>query len=347
MTSLPWLSQVQFREPWLLLAAVLAIPAFLLSHRSAGRILFSSLELIPRQRKTWRTRLSWLPDALIGLAVVATAIALAGPRKGNKSATVKREGIAMMMVVDTSGSMQALDLSTDKEERTRLDAVKLVFQDFVRGGAGLEGRPNDAIGIVTFAGYADTMCPLTIDHDNLLTIARSLAIVTDRNEDGTALGDGLALAVERLRDAKAKSRVAILLTDGVNNAGIDSPVAAAEVAKKIGVKVYTIGAGTTGTAQVRVPDPFTGQSVLRAMPVEIDEATLKDIAARTGGRYFRATDAEALIEVYKEIDALERSEIEEQKFVDFRHYFGFFVGAALGLLALAWLLGATVFRRYP
>jgi Ca-activated chloride channel homolog len=341
------MAQVEFRHPWFLLAALSAIPVLLLARRTGGRVLFSSFRLIPSTGRSWRMRLAWIPDVLVALAAAALGLALAGPRVGHRESRVRREGIAIMMVADISGSMRALDLSGGDRERTRLDAVREVFRQFVEGGAGLAGRPDDAIGLVSFARYADTRCPLTLDHSNLLAVADSLAIVEDRDEDGTAIGDGLGLAVERLRESPVKSRVVILLTDGVNNAGQESPLAAAELARTQRVKVYTVGAGTDGLAPVRVEDPFTGGTVLRAMQVEIDEETLQAIAERTGGKYFRATDSDALLRVYQEIDRLERTEITERKFREYNEYYGFFTGLGLLLAAASWLARGTVFRRLP
>jgi len=340
---------LEFRQPWLLWAAAVAVPVWLLAARSGGRLVFSSLRILPSAGHSWRTRLAWLPDVMLALAAVWLSVALAGPRVANKTTRVHREGIAIMMVVDISGSMAALDLSAEDEERTRLDAVKRVFEEFVLGSDDLAGRPDDAIGVVSFAGFADTRCPLTLDHGSLATIARDLELVTERGEDGTAIGDGLGLAVLRLRDAKdeVKSKVVILLTDGVNNAGEQTPLAAAELAKKEGIKVYTIGAGTNGVAPVRVSNPFTGGTMLRAQRVVIDEDTLREIADRTGGQYFRATDAGGLREVYRAIDRLERTRITEQRFREYREYFRLAVAIALALGALAWLLRGHVLRRLP
>ena len=278
--------------------------------------------------------------------MVALVAALAGPRIGEQVSRVQREGIAIAMVVDTSGSMRALDLSTPDGERTRLQAVQDVFESFVLGGGDLPGRPADAIGLIRFAGFADTAAPLTLDHENLVAVARNLEITTQRAEDGTAIGDALGLAVERLRESAAQSRIAVLLTDGVNNAGVESPGAAAELARSQGVKVYSIGAGSTGIAPVRVPDG-RGGSVLRSMPVEVDEATLKDIAERTGGRYYRADDAEALVEVYAEIDRLERTKISEDRTRQYEELFSLPLAAALLLAALGWLGRGAVFARLP
>ena len=341
------LSGVELRHPWFLLATLTCLPVFLWARRAPGRVVFSSLKILPPHGGSWRMRVNWVPDVLLGVAAALLGVALAGPRVGDRNSRVEREGIAIMMVVDVSGSMQALDLSTRTKERTRLDAVKDVFAQFVHGGGGLAGRPNDAIGVVTFARYADTPCPLTLDHGNLAAVARKLEIVTERSEDGTAMGDGLGLAVERLRDSQARSKVAILLSDGVNNAGVEAPLAAAELAKTQGVKVYTVGAGTNGTAPVRVQDPFTGQKVLQAMQVEIDEKTLQEIASRTGGKYFRATDAQALLDVYKEIDRLERTELTEERFREYHEYYGALLATGLLLACLAFLARGTILRRLP
>ncbi len=342
-----FLGGLEFRHPWFLALALLAPLAFVLARRQQGRVRFSALSILPQADHSLRARLERLPDLLVSVAVLALALAAAGPRVGDKNSRIKKEGIAIMLAVDVSGSMRALDLSTKKDERTRLDAVKKVFEKFVVGGGSLGGRSDDAVGIVRFARYADTACPLTLDHDNLVSLARNLEIVADKNEDGTAIGDGLGLAVERLRESKARSKVVILLTDGVNNSGQEDPLAAAELAKTQDMKVYAIGAGTTGTAPVRVQDPFTGESVLRPMAVEIDEKTLRAIAEKTGGQYFRATDAEGLEKVYEAIDQLERTEFEENQFRKFDEYFPPFVYFGLALACLGLFLRATLLRRLP
>ena len=340
------MAALEFREPLLLLLALLAAPLFLLARRAPGRVLFSSLALLPQVRRSWRSRLAWLPDALLALSLLALVAALAGPRIGERFSRVQREGIAIMMVVDTSGSMSALDLSTPTRERTRLAAVQDVFETFVLGGGDLPGRPNDAVGLVSFAGYADTAAPLTLDHENLVAVARNLSITNVREENFTAIGDALGLAVERLRDSPARSRIAVLLTDGVNNAGVETPAAAAELAHSQGVRVYTIGAGSTGIAHMRVPDARRG-SALRAVATLIDEETLRGIAERTGGRYFRADDAAALVDVYAEIDRLERAKITEDRSRQYEELFAVPLLVGLLLAALGWLGRATVFARAP
>jgi Ca-activated chloride channel family protein len=337
---------IQLQHPWYLLAALAVIPAVWLAHRAAGRVVFSSIDALPHQA-TWRTRLAWVPDALLAVAILSLCIALAGPRRGQRDSRIRSEGIAIAMVVDISGSMRALDLSERDRELTRLDAVKKVFEQFVLGGGGLKGRADDAIGLVSFARYADTRSPLTLDHGNLVTAARALELVTEQSEDGTAVGEGLALAVERLREAPMRSKVAVVLTDGVSNAGEIAPMAAAELAHDAGVRVYTIGAGTNGMAPIRVDDPFSGGQRLVSTRVEIDEETMRAIAEKAGGKYFRATDAAGLRRVYQEIDRLERTEITEIKFLEYDQYYGRFVLAAMIAVAVAFVLRGSLFRRLP
>ncbi len=341
-----WLSAIELRQPWFLLCAVLALPVYFWALRGGGRVVFSSLRLLPAATKTWRTRLRFVPPLFLSLATAALALALAGPRVADRQTRVKKQGIAIMLVIDVSGSMQALDLSTPDRERTRLDAVREVLLDFVLGGHGLPGRPDDLLGIVSFAAYADTRCPLTLDHGNLAKSAKQVEIVSKEDEDGTAIGDGLGLALERLRESKAASRVAILLTDGVNNRGETAPLQAAELAATLGIKVYTVGAGTNGMAPVRVTDAF-GRRFLSRMPVEIDEKMLRAIAEKTSGRYFRATDDKTLSQVYREIDALERSEFIEQRYRQYHEYYPLALAVGLLLAAAAWLLQATLLRRVP
>jgi Ca-activated chloride channel family protein len=329
----------ELTHPWYLLAALAAIPALLLARHAAGRVVFSSLAALPARGASWRTALAWLPDALIAGAVLALAVALAGPRAGDIDSQVHGEGIAIMMTVDTSGSMAALDLSEHEHEQTRLTAVQGVFRAFV------QGRRDDAIGLVSFARYADTRAPLTLDHGNLIGALDALEITTEESEDGTAIGDGLALAIQRLAQSKAKSRVIILLTDGVNNAGDVAPEGAAQWATESGIKIYTIGAGTNGSAPIRVQTAMGPARV--SMPVEIDESLLRKIAEMTRGRYFRATDASSLKTIYDEIDQLERTDFSEVVFTDYHEYYAWCVGLGLALAVLAFALRGTILRRLP
>lgn len=339
----------EFRDPWILLLSVLAVPAYLLLTRRTARIKYSSLQLLQGLPRTWRMRLTRLPAILLGLATVLLVIALAGPRTPDAQTRVNREGISMVAVVDRSSSMNARDMVKDDTSIDRLDVVKDVFKQFVLGDReqGVSGRPDDMVGLVAFAGYADSLSPLTLDHGNLTTIVEDLEIVNQRDEDGTAVGDGLALAVERLRRNSAVSKIVILLTDGVSNAGVVSPKDAADLAATHQIKVYCIGVGTTGLAPIPTQNPFSGRVELRAVPVEIDEDTLKDVAQRTGGRYYRATDREVLQDIYREIDQLERSEISEIRYLNYTEHYQGFVLSGLSLLAVGCLLQRTALRRLP
>ncbi len=338
----------EFRDPWFLVLLPLAALVYWLATRSTSSLTYSSLTLLNLTPSSWRLRLSKLPAMLFSLATVAIVVALARPRTPERETRVSTEGIAIMMVVDLSSSMNARDLVEDDVSVNRLDVVKDVFVDFVLGSdkAPTNGRPDDLIGLVAFAGYADSICPLTLDHGNLANIVKDLQIVSVRSEDGTAIGDGLGLAVERLRRSKAKSRVAILLTDGVNTAGVIQPTKAAELAAEFGIKVYCIGAGTNGIAPIPDTDLF-GRPTLVGSPVRIDEETLKQVANTTGGEYFRAVDRDRLTEIYAEIDKLERTEVTELRYLRYTEHFGYFVTAGLGLLVLAAILSSSVFRKLP
>ncbi len=352
----------EFRDPWFLLLAPLALLAFWFAIRSRSALTFSSLALIKQTSTSLRMWIAKLPALLFALATLAMIVGLARPRTPERETRVSRDGIAIMMIVDLSSSMNARDLVEEDRSINRLDVVKQVFLDFVLGNerpaAGLlaaatgrgrnssSGRPDDLIGLVTFAGYADSVCPLTLDHGNLANIVKDLQIVTDRAEDGTAVGDGLGLAVERLRRSQAKSHVAILLTDGVNNAGVIPPLKAAELAAESQVKVYCIGAGTNGVAPMPYNDAF-GRPMLVAQPVEIDEETLKQVAEKTGGKYFRAENIEAMRDVYGEIDQLEKTEVTELRYLRYTEHFAPIVASGLGLAVLAALLSASIFRRLP
>ena len=333
-----------FAQPYALLFALLAIPVWWWSHRGAGRVVYSSLRALPIGQ-SWRTMIAWFPDALLAIAVVMFAIALAGPRVADDKGRIRRDGIAVMMAIDVSGSMRALDLSEKNKEVTRLDAVKHVFEQFVLGGGGLDGRPDDAIGLIAFAHYADTRSPLTLDHGNLVTAAHNLDFATE-DEDGTAIGAGLELAVQRLSDAKAKSKIVVLLTDGESNIHDIDEQTAIDDAYKAGVRVYTIGAGTTGVAPIRI-DRGDGRSELRQMQVSIDETLLRKIADKTGGQYFRATDNESLRRIYKQIDTLERTQFQAESYVAYRQFYGWFVALGMLLSVIAFVLKGSLLRRLP
>lgn len=315
-----------FYSPWyfLLLLVVPLVIWRLFAKRRKPAVRYSSTSFADQLTPTLRQRLGWLPSALTVAAILFLIVGLARPREGREQTIAESEGIAIEMIVDRSGSMQAMDFQIDGEHVDRLTAIKNVAGKFVNGGEDLDGRFSDLVGLITFAGYADGVTPPTLDHSFLVSQLNNSQIVTNRNEDGTAIGDAIALGIEKLNalDArqkeKVKSKVIILLTDGENNAGEMEPVQAAEIAKTMGIKVYTIGVGTKGQAPVPVTDPFTGRKVVRWMPVNIDEATLEEVAEATGGKYFRATDTDSLENIYAEIDELEKTNVEAQHFVDYR-----------------------------
>lgn len=341
------LSGLEFAQPYFLLTALLAPYVYWRASRRVALATFSSLALVASSQRSLRERLGFLPPLLLGIATLALAIALAGPRTGNAVSEVEREGIAIAVVVDRSGSMDARDFVEGDYGTSRLDVVKRIFKDFVEGGGPFgEGRPDDLIGIIAFARHADGLCPLTLDHGSVLTILDELTTPREADEDGTAVGDALALAVERLRRQDTKTKIAILLTDGVHNAGDVEPLEAAELAARFGIKVYTIGAGYNGFAPfpVRRAD---GTMSLERVAVEIDEASLRQIAEKSGGRYFHATDETGLREVVAEIGELERSKVAELRYLEYAHHYRPFVVVAAGCLLLSWLLGATWLRRLP
>ena len=352
-----------FYSPWYLLL-LLAVPFLawrLLAKRTRRGVRFSSIGLAQQMTPTLRQRLTWLPAALTLAAIVCLIVAVARPREGRQQTVSDSEGIAIEMVIDRSGSMQAMDFQIDGEHVDRLTAIKNVAGKFVGGGDELDGRFNDLVGLITFAGYADGETPPTLDHAFLTSQLANTQIVTARSEDGTAIGDAISLAVEKLnalderQKEKVKSKVVILLTDGENNAGSLEPVQAAELAQTMGIKVYTIGVGTKGQAPVPVTDAF-GRKTIQWMPVNIDEATLTKVADITGGKYFRATDTDSLEKIYAEIDAMEKTKVEAQHFVDYRELAvqpyriaGFSLPPllliAFVLLATRWLLQETWLRE--
>lgn len=272
----------------------------------------------------------------IGLAMII--VAMARPQLGQGRTEVETSGIDIMLAIDVSGSMQAMDFEIEGERMNRLEVVKKVVEEFV------VERPGDRIGMVGFAGRPYMVSPLTLDHDWLKNRLKEVTI--GRVEDGTAIGSAIASSVNHLRDSDAKSRIAILLTDGVNNGGAANPVTAAEAAETLGIKIYTIGAGTEGEAPMPVRDMF-GRKRMRMMPVEIDEESLREIAELTGGQYFRATDTDSLKSIYDEINQLETTKRTVKKYEDYEELFLFALLPGLGLILLERILGETRYRHLP
>jgi Ca-activated chloride channel family protein len=271
----------------------------------------------------------------VGLCIVA----LAGPRFANDETETKASGVDIMLVLDLSWSMMALDMSGPNERVSRFDIASQVLEDFVRR------RPSDRLGLLVFSAVPYLASPLTLDHDFLLQNLERLEIAT-QDKDGTAIGSALAAALNRLREVKSKSKIVILMTDGQNNAGKVPPLTAAEAAETLKVKVYTIGVGTRGMAPMPYIDPF-GRKGTIPQPVDIDEDTLKEIAKRTGGRYYRADNTEALRSIYDEIDGLEKTEVQVKKYQRYREVFPLAALPGLVLLLLEIILNHTVWRKLP
>jgi Ca-activated chloride channel homolog len=297
----------------------------------SSTILFSDTHSISKTI-TLKQRLRHLPYILKIIAAALLIIAIARPQSTANWEESATEGIDIVLAMDISGSMLARDLKPD-----RLEASKDVAMDFI------SKRKNDRVGLVIFAGESFTQCPLTTDHNVLLNLFKD--VKSGMVEDGTAIGMGLATAVNRLKDSKAISKVIILLTDGVNNSGMVPPLTAAEIAQKFGIRVYTIGVGTEGFAPYPFQTPFGIQ--YQDVEVKIDEKTLQDIAILTDGKYFRATNNNSLKEIYKDIDALEKSKIEVTEFHKRSEEFLPFALWALGLLFLGFILQITYLKQIP
>ncbi|WP_034060689.1 vWA domain-containing protein [Lacinutrix jangbogonensis] len=320
---------------WLLLLLPLAMLWYYFKHKQ------QTAELKISSLKGFKVTNSWLPKfkhLLFGLRLVALTfliIALARPQTVDVSTKTKTtRGIDIVMAIDVSASMLAKDLKPN-----RLEALKKVASEFIKG------RPNDRIGIVEYAGESYTKTPITSDKNIVLSSLNDIRY-NRIIEGGTAIGMGLGTAVNRLKDSKAKSKVIILLTDGVNNSGAMNPKIASELAVEFGIKAYTIGIGTNGMALSPIGIKQNGQFQYGRVKVEIDEALLKEIAEVTGGKYFRATNNKKLAEIYDEINKLEKTEIEEFKFYNYEEKFRWFVWVAGILLLFELLLRITIFRSF-
>jgi Ca-activated chloride channel family protein len=363
---------MQLYSPWaLILLLVLPVMAYLMLRRkSTAAVRFPSLVDMKNCMISWRIRFRPLLTVARLLCVALLIVALARPRKGTVLSEISTEGVAIEAVVDHSGSMQT-EMDYYGDNLNRLEVVKRVLSDFIEGDKkDLKGRSSDLIGLITFARYADTICPLVHSHNVLTEFLKKTEIVRIRSEDGTAIGDAIALGAARLQKAeeeiklrrqqlissgenisdsdesgfKIKSKVMILLTDGINNAGQYDPLEAAELAKKWGIKIYTIGIGS-GQAYTTIQTPLgtykmpTGQ--------QLDERLLEAIAEKTGGFYGRADDAKALRSIVEKIDELEKTEVKSVQYTQFAEHFGPWTLAALLLLAVEMLASCTIFRKIP
>lgn len=325
---------IHFLHPnylWLLVAVPLLVLFYVLTLRKQqATFLISSFYRL--KGGGWRVALRHTPFALEMLALAALIVAFARPQDTSHYNEKEIEGIDIMLALDASGSMMAMDL-----EPNRFEAAKEVAATFIAN------RPNDNIGLVVFAGESFTRCPLTTDHAALLSRLQSVEM--GNLDDGTAIGMGIATACNNLKNSKAKSKIIVLLTDGTNNMGSIPPNTAAEIAKSLGIRIYTIAVGTMGEA------PYPRQTafgrVIDYVKADIDEPTLKAIAQTTGGKYFRATDNESLERIYKEIDQLEKSKLITNTFTAYKELYSTWAWMALLLLLLSLLLRSTLFRTNP
>jgi Ca-activated chloride channel family protein len=329
----------RFADP-LYLLGLLILPLMIYwylrgAKRQSGKIKYSDIGLLKQLKPSVKQRLRHLLFGMRVLAIGVLVLALARPQSSSKEEEVSTEGVDIILAIDVSSSM----LAEDFRPHNRLEAVKLVAKDFI------EGRKNDRLGMVVFAGESFTQCPLTLDYGVLLTLLDQIQ-VADKDWDGTAIGMGIVNAVNRLRDSKAKSKVVILLTDGVNNKGQVDPITAARVAQTFGIKIYTIGAGKRGTAMYPVDHDVFGKQYV-PMQVEIDEDVLREIAKITDARYFRATDEKKLKDIYNEIGKMEQTKIEVKEYTRYEEFFIYFLTLGLTLLLLELILSNTVFKKLP
>jgi Ca-activated chloride channel family protein len=331
-----WFSDITFKNPelfWLLIALPLMVYYFFsVKRKTRPRILISSTEAFHRYTPTLRQRLVNLPIILRCITVTLIVVALARPQSSSKASNVTTEGISIITALDISESMLAEDFHPN-----RIEAAKKVATEFIAG------RPNDLIGLVIFSGEAFTQCPLTSDHSVIMNLMKD--IQTGMLAQGTAIGEGLATAVARVKDSKTKNKVIILITDGVNNSGSVPPLTAGEIARTFGIRVYTIGVGTKGTAPYPMQTPFGRQ--YQNVEVQIDEQLLTQIARTTDGKYFRATNNKKLQAIFEEIDKLEKTKIEVTEFKRYTEEYLPWLLASFILFALELLLRYTWLKTLP
>ena len=330
-----------FAHPFLLLLLLLLpLLAWLKGRRGAPpAFVYSSVQLVRAMQNIHRSRFGGFLGSLRWLALALGIVALAQPRLAKSTTEIKASGVDIVVALDLSGSMISEDFEVRGERVNRFHMARSVLKGFI------DKRPNDRIGLVLFASQAFIGTPLTLDHDFVQANLDRLEIgAIDQNS--TAIGDGLGTAVNRLRDLKAKSKIVILMTDGQNNSGKLDPRLAAEAAASLKVKVYTVGIGMRGQAPMPARDMF-GRKVYQMVPVDIDEETLQKIADQTGGKYYRADNAEKFQQIYNEIDQLEKTEASVKKYTQFTELFPWLAAAGLAVLLMELVLAQTAFRRLP
>ena len=329
------------KHAWILLLFPLflgGVVYFFKKKDSVSSIKFSSSALIEGAQPTLKLFFVKNLFYLRIVAILLFLLALARPMLPMEETKIETEGIDIILVVDSSGSMLAEDFISGNKRKNRLEAVKDVVEDFINE------RKSDRIGMIAFAARAYTVCPLTLDYDWLISNLGRVEI--GAIEDGTAIGSAISSSVSRLKNSKAKSKIVILLTDGVNNAGKIPPLTGAKAAKALGIKIYTVGAGTKGLAPYPVRSLW-GDIVYQKVKIEIDEVSLKKISEITGGQYFRATDTKSLKKIYDEINKMETTPVEEGSFKEFKELYYIFLNAGLILIVLEMLLSNTILRKIP
>ena len=331
---------IRFLSPeWLwLLALVPVIALWRGRHGRVAAVEYSNAQLVRAVARATRSRSgAWLTGITL-LALICFIGGLARPQMGTTSTPIQASGIDIMLLLDVSGSMRSLDFKLDGKPASRVDVVKSVVSKFI------EARPNDRIGLTIFAGAPYLVSPLTLDHDWLLQNLDRVKI--GAVDDGTAIGSAIAAGVNRLRDQSASAKVIVLLTDGQNNAGKVSPVIAAQAARALGIRVYTIGIGVRGEAPYPVTDAFGNQQIVM-QKVDVDEGTLQQIASLTGAQFYRATNTEALTRIYAQIDRLEKTTHILKSFEQWQELFSWFLIPGLVLLGVGITLNQTLWRRLP
>lgn len=331
----------QFAYPWVLLGLLLIPLLAWLSGQAGGlpSLQYSKVHLLKSLSKSLPARSGWFASALRFAALALFIVALARPQQVESITRTEASGVDIMLALDVSKSMLAEDFTVNNQASNRLEAIKSVTRDFI------EGRPNDRIGIIAFAGRPYLVSPLTLDHEWLLRNLERVRI--GLVEDGTAIGSAVASAANRLKDLESKTKLIVLLTDGDNNSGNIPPITAAETAAAVGIKIYPIGAGSRGTARIPVANDMFGRPIYRNIQVHFDEETLREMATIGNGQYFRATDTQSLMEIFKKIDSFEKTKIETTTRTHSQDFFHWVIGLGVGLLALESLLNQTWWRRVP
>ncbi len=330
-----------FRDPMflLILLTVPVIAAGQFLRRSRSHVRFSSVRVLRQIRQPASVKVRRFIPVFAASAVALFSLALARPQKGTEYTTITTEGIDIELVIDVSGSMRALDFEIDGQRRDRFYVAKEVLKDFI------EGRIGDRIGLMVFAGLPYTQCPLTLDYGALISLLDRAKI--GMVQDGTAIGSAIGTAAMRLKDSKAKSRIIILLTDGINNAGKVSPDTAADLTRDLGIKIYAVGVGKRGRVDYPQRDRFGRTIGLVPVLLPVDDEGLTRIAETTGGKYWRATDSDALRQIYAEIDTLEKTEAKVEKYAQYSEMFSYFAVPGLALLVVGVVLENTRFARIP